>query len=168
MCYNEFTTVSSLKQVVNWSFLFEESGCLKKLNAMSQYRFVKLESKSVTAKNKEWTVHSLGRGTFEDPWIDKQTVSGPYFLNFVADITKTHSEQLTEPPDFGDETIRIEWEESSISIASNLRSLVCLRNVVYRTRFASIGTWIVHWKSSIGLSRTSIRHLLHALLDQRN
>lgn len=36
-CYNKFTTVSSLEQVVNWSYLCEQSGCLNIVEPFSQF-----------------------------------------------------------------------------------------------------------------------------------
>lgn len=61
-CYNEFTTVSWLKQVVNWSFLFEESGCLKKVDAISQYVLFKFGRKSELRKRKNTLFIALSGG----------------------------------------------------------------------------------------------------------
>lgn len=61
-CYNEYTTVSSLKQVANLSSLCGDSGFLLKVEAMTQYRFFKFVLDSGDINKRKETLHCLLRG----------------------------------------------------------------------------------------------------------
>lgn len=157
-CYNKHTTVSSLKQVANWSALCERSSCLHKVHGISQYRFFKFTRASANQNVSENPVHCLVRCTVDEQWSDLPTDNGPCFLRFVPDLANTPPEQLTSPADIDDVTLRIESEENRITPVSKLRSLIRLRNEVYRTRLVSF-----HWDlSTIVETKGNIRSLLDA------
>lgn len=122
-----------MNEGANWSFLCNESGCLNKVNSISQYRLFKLGRKTRSVKKKAGTVRGLVTGAVDDALIDILKVGGLSFLNFIPNMTKTPREEIAVPSDLHVVNRGIQSEESRVS-PLNLWSFIWLQNEVYSTR----------------------------------
>lgn len=100
-CYNDSTTVSSLKQMANWLMLCEQSGCLNSFQLISQHRILPFTWRSVREINdSNQVVQCHVRASMNGVWCDLPTYSGTSFLRVAPNLTATTSEQLIAPADF--------------------------------------------------------------------
>lgn len=83
--------------------------------------------------NRNDTFQFFVRAAVKDPCTNMPTDNGPSFQRFATYLASKHTEHQNVPADVDDITVRIELEESRITTASELRSVVRLCDELYRT-----------------------------------
>lgn len=146
-CYNGITSVTSMKEVANWSGLCQEAKCCNSISQISQYRYFKFmltneKDSNCQSPHVECTV----KRTVDDQWKvleDGKKGVAITFLKFVPNLSETPPEQLTEPEDVHKINLRIQSEEARIGSDQKLHTLYNLRDLIYRTRKSKF-----HWDLS--------------------
>ncbi len=154
-CYNDKTTVSSLKQVVNWSGLCDATRCNNNINLITQYRYFRFNrSKTVDGKGNVSSVCYVRSSCTED-WRPLESDNKPgitSILKFVPNLSQTPPEKVECPQGLEEFENRIDSERSRIVSEVKMRSLTSLKKEVFRAK-----TLAFHWNLSSVIETSSSR-----------
>ena len=159
-CYNGKTTVSRLKQLVNWSGLCDKSKCNNNIKHITQYRYFKFSASSKCNGNNIISSICHVRSSCTDGWKSLESENSPGItgvLKFLPDLSQTPPERVESPQNVDKFMQKLDSERGRIVPEVKMRSLVSLKNEIFRDK-----TFHFHWNlSSIlenNISRNSERN----------
>lgn len=126
-CYNDFTVLNSMREVVNCSGLFQQTKWCNKVRQLTQYRYFRFVPEEVlniqpndtcaeTSKG-HWHVVCNVKRTVDDIWQPLEESNRPgvtSFFNFVPSLDEISPDLLTGPTDIDKFKAGIESEKSTI------------------------------------------------------
>ena len=148
-CYNEKTTVTNLKQLINWSGLCDKSKCYNVVNQITQYRFFKFTRRSIGAEQQEGQQllsECHVRSSCVEDWrsLESDNKTGvKTILKFVPELSTTPPERVSCPSGLEEFEKKLDSERARIVTEVKMRSLVALKNQVFRDKSLNF-----HWNLS--------------------
>ena len=143
-CYNQFTQVSSMRQVANWSGLCDKLKCNNNVNFITQYRFFRF-SRTTEGEGDNCSIVCHVRSTCTEEWRTLESDKNNKFtsiLKFSPDLNLTPPEKQACPPDLDKFEQNLDSEKERIDSQAKMRSLLTLQREVYKDRTSRF-----HWTS---------------------
>ncbi len=146
LCYNEKTTVSSLKQVANWSGLCDQTRCNNNINLITQYRYFRFTQCKENSKNGCVSSVCHVRSSCTEDWraLEADNRAGTTsILKFLPDLSRTPPEIIECPTGEEEFNTRLDSERGRIVSEVKMRSLMALKKDVFRKKSLPF-----HWNLS--------------------
>lgn len=143
LCYNEKTTVSSLKQIINWSGLCDETRCNNHIDQITQYRYFRFTRSNESTQDGIISTVCHVRSSCIEKWRCLESENSAEvrgILKFLPDLSRTPAEIIECPPGVEEIDKKLDSERARIISQVKMRSLVALKNEVFRSR-----TLRFHW-----------------------